>query len=89
MQWWWLFAVAVYFVVGALLGRRAGQPSSFFQAILIIVLWILFWPLMLLFMHVLGIIWPEDGARNGVGGIGSEAARTVLFGRTSRYDARE
>jgi hypothetical protein len=66
MQWWWLFAVAVYLVVGALLGRRVGQPSSFFQAILITALWILFWPLMLLFMDALGMIWAEnDGARNG------------------------
>ena len=66
MLWWWLFAVIVYLVVGALLGRKVGQPSSLFQAILIMVIWILFWPLMLLLMQALGMIWPEnDGARNG------------------------
>jgi hypothetical protein len=66
MLWWCLFAVAVYLVVGALLGRRVGQPSSLFQAILIMVIWILFWPLMLLLMQALGMIWPEnDGAWNG------------------------
>ena len=65
MQWWWLLSVAVYWVVGALLGRRVGQPSSLFQAILITVIWILFWPLMLLLMQALGMIWPEnDGTRN-------------------------
>ena len=64
MQWWWPFSVAVYLVVGALLGRRVGQPSSLFQAILITVIWILFWPLMLLLMQALGMIWPEnDGTR--------------------------
>ena len=60
MHWCWPIAVAVYLVVGALLGRRVGQPSSFFQAILITVLWSLFWPFMLLFMQALGIIWPEN-----------------------------
>jgi len=59
MQWWCLFVVAVYLIVGALLGGRVGQPSSFFQAILITVLWTLLWPFMLLFMQALGIIWPE------------------------------
>jgi hypothetical protein len=48
------------------LAGESGSRRQLFQAILITVIWILFWPLMLLLVQALGMIWPEnDGARNG------------------------
>jgi hypothetical protein len=60
MQWWWMIAVAAYMLAGALLSRKIAQPSSFLDKILITLIWMLFWPFMLLIVEFLWKIWPEQ-----------------------------
>ena len=60
MQWWWMIAVAAYMLVGALLSGKIAQPSSFLDKILITLIWVLFWPFMLLMVEFLRKIWTDS-----------------------------
>ena len=59
-MYWWALGVIVYMLVGALLSGKIGQPSSIFDAILITLLWALFWPLIFLLRVSFEMIWPEE-----------------------------
>jgi hypothetical protein len=56
---WWAIGVVVYVLIGSVIGRKIGKPSTIFDAILIGLIWAVFWPFMLLLIHVLRKI--EEG----------------------------
>ncbi len=53
---WWAVGVFVYMLIGLLLSRKIGVPSS----ILISLLWALFWPLLLLLVKAIDVVWPKS-----------------------------
>jgi hypothetical protein len=56
---WWAVGVVVYMLIGVLISKDIRQPSS----ILISLLWALFWPLLLLLVKAIDIVWPETPPR--------------------------
>jgi hypothetical protein len=56
---WWAIGVVVYVLIGSLIGWKIGKPSTTFDAILIGLIWAVFWPFMLLLVQVLRKI--EEG----------------------------
>ena len=58
---WWAIGVVVYVLIGILIGRKIGKPSTIFDAIPIGLIWALFWPFMLLLIEVLRRILREEG----------------------------
>ena len=62
---WWAIGVFVYVLIGILIGRKIGKPSTIFDAILVGLIWALFWPFMLLLVEFLRRLLREEGPRNG------------------------
>jgi hypothetical protein len=56
-----VIGVVVYVLMGILIGRKIGKPSTIFDAIPIGLIWALFWPFKLLLIEVLRRILREEG----------------------------
>jgi len=62
---WWATGMIVYMLIGAFLSGKFKSPSSILDAIFIILLWALFWPLLLLLVIALRRIFPDKLPHNG------------------------